>query len=248
MSWLPRKRVLLAIHRWIGIGAALFLIILSITGLLLNHTGRLQLDTIKIRHPIFLNLYGIEGADAIDSYQSDGGHMISYINGQLFVDAISIGTGEKPVGIIHATEFTIIATKSQLIVVDPDQGLVERLEGDSLPYDSLESVGKREGGEPVLIADNGQWVADPEWLSFEPYTGELMPVRIQSTDLNSEQMEQVLKHYRGEGISLYRILLDLHSGRLFGSTGRTMADLTAVAVILLLFTGVTGWFKKTKKK
>ena len=56
---LPRKRTLLAWHRWMGIASAAFLVVLSLTGLVLNHSEFLRLDQIHIRSGLILKRYGI---------------------------------------------------------------------------------------------------------------------------------------------------------------------------------------------
>ena len=56
---LPRKRTILAWHRWLGLASALFLLSLSITGLALNHTEFLKLDQVQVKNSFLLKRYGI---------------------------------------------------------------------------------------------------------------------------------------------------------------------------------------------
>ena len=46
-------------HRYIGLAAALFVIVLTVTGLLLNHTEELGLDSSSVQSDTLLDWYGI---------------------------------------------------------------------------------------------------------------------------------------------------------------------------------------------
>ncbi len=45
--------------------------------------------------------------------------------------------------------------------------------------------------------------------------------------------------YRGNGLPLERIILDLHSGRMFGTFGEYVMDIVALLFIFLALSG--GW-------
>ncbi|MGD2138685.1 MAG: hypothetical protein PVF08_10545, partial [Gammaproteobacteria bacterium] len=57
-------------HRYFGLVTALFVVILSITGLALNHTGELQLDARHVRSDTLLDWYGIHVPDTLVSYRA----------------------------------------------------------------------------------------------------------------------------------------------------------------------------------
>ena len=50
-----------------------------------------------------------------------------------------------------------------------------------------------------------------------------------------------------ETLTLDRVILDLHTGRFFGTAGRIIMDLAAVAMLLLAFTGIRLWRLRSKK-
>ncbi|MDP4879953.1 MAG: PepSY domain-containing protein, partial [Opitutales bacterium] len=81
---LPRKRTILAWHRWMGFASALFLLVLSVTGLLLNHTERLGLDDITIRNSMILDRYGMAAGNEITAYRIHESNTIAHLDGQLF--------------------------------------------------------------------------------------------------------------------------------------------------------------------
>ncbi|MFT5351416.1 MAG: hypothetical protein ACI9MF_002239 [Gammaproteobacteria bacterium] len=54
----------------------------------------------------------------------------------------------------------------------------------------------------------------------------------------------MLSLYRGKGLSLERILLDLHSGRLLGNAGVFIVDLAALFFVFLALSGSWMWLRK----
>ena len=61
--------------------------------------------------------------------------------------------------------------------------------------------------------------------------------------LPDELIATVAAGYRGEGVSYERLLLDLHSGRLFGRIGSLVVDGAALCLLVLALTGAYMWFK-----
>jgi hypothetical protein len=55
--------------------------------------------------------------------------------------------------------------------------------------------------------------------------------------------QAIARHYRGSGPSLERFLLDLHSGRIFGSVGILIYDLLALAIAFLALSGLLLWVR-----
>ena len=51
---------------------------------------------------------------------------------------------------------------------------------------------------------------------------------------------------RGPGINLEKFILDLHTGSLFGLSGKIISDLAALALIFLTMTGLYNLWKRKK--
>ena len=50
--------------------------------------------------------------------------------------------------------------------------------------------------------------------------------------------------YRGYGLTLERVLLDLHSGRVLGSAGVLLVDAAAILFLLLAISGLWLWSRR----
>jgi uncharacterized iron-regulated membrane protein len=56
--------------------------------------------------------------------------------------------------------------------------------------------------------------------------------------------ETLEKTYRGVGLPLERVMLDLHSGRILGRAGVYLVDTAAVLFLLLAISGVWLWARR----
>jgi hypothetical protein len=243
---LPRKRTILAWHRWLGIFSALFLLSLSITGLALNHTEFLRLDQITIRSSFILNRYGMASGSGITAYRIHGSDTLSHLDGQLFYNNAPIATTGKPLGIIESDPISVVATSEALLYLTADGELIETVPSSQLPYQTLSAVGHTTNGTPVLVTDAGRFTPDADWLEFDSYQAGYTVDALPLVELDDASINALLDAFQGGGVSLYRVLLDLHAGRLFGWGGRTAMDLSAVAIIILITSGIGGWLRKSR--
>jgi hypothetical protein len=76
------------IHKWhrkIGITAAFFVMLLVVTGLLLNHTDKLNLQNIFVKSDMLLDWYHIQPKGKVSGFMVDK-HWVSQINSRLYFD------------------------------------------------------------------------------------------------------------------------------------------------------------------
>lgn len=245
---LPRKRVIIAWHRWMGLLSALFLVVLSITGLALNHTERLGLNQIQVRNSWILSKYGMEGGNAISGFRIHEGSTLAHLGGQLFYDGSPLANSEEPIGIFEGDPITVIASGTELIYLSTEGELIEAINSSQLPFSIITAVGQTDSGQAVLVTVEGNWSPDANWLEFTAHEGAYSVEPLSKIELSPGETDAILDSFQGGGISLYRVLLDLHAGRLFGWGGRTLMDLTAVAIILLVTSGIGGWLRKSRKQ
>lgn len=246
-GWLPRKRLILAVHRWLGLLSAVFLVVLALTGLALNHSERLGLNQVTIDNRLILKRYGMTQAADITAFRIHDNDTLVHIDNRILLNGEPLAESGLPVGIYQGDAFSVVASADQLIYLNSDGELVELLPVTQLPFSRLLHLGTGDSGAPVLVAAEGQWQPDPDWLEFRPYTGPYTVDSLVSIDLNESARQELLEAYQGSGPSLYRVLLDLHSGRLFGWGGRTAMDLAALAILLLVSSGISGWLRQSRR-
>jgi hypothetical protein len=241
------KRKLLTLHRWLGLLSAFFLIILSITGLALNHTERLGLDSIQVKTPLLSKLYGMQSSGDIQSYRIQETNTISHVGGQLYYNTKALVSAAQPLALYPNTAFTVIVCPTSLILLSDQGELIEQIKIANLPFKTITAAGRNADAQIILVTESGLWVPDANWLKFSPYNHAYQVDPLLEIDLAQNTAAEILAHHQGQGLSLYRVLLDLHAGRLFGWGGRTLMDLTAIAILFLITSGLSSWFMKSRR-
>jgi uncharacterized iron-regulated membrane protein len=57
-------------------------------------------------------------------------------------------------------------------------------------------------------------------------------------------MAVLLESFRGRGLTLERLILDLHSGRIFGAYGIYVMDAAAIVLLWLSGSGLWVWWRR----
>ena len=235
-----QRRQLLNIHRWVGTFCALFLILLSVTGLLLNHNVRLGLDRWIIRSPFILKRYGMVPEGPIESIRM-GTQIVGRLDGVLYVNAVPIVKTGALIGGFEQEGVLIIGHAKGLVLLELETGdLIDEIE---LKSGELNAFGRLDSGREVFKAGDVFYGIDVHLSELEALEGDLRwsgPIKSGGT-LPGPIEEEMLVHYAGEGISVYRVLLDVHAGRFFGVGGTVVMDLTAISVLYLVGSGLLAW-------
>lgn len=242
---IPRKRAILAFHRWLGIVSALFLFVLSLTGLALNHTEALGLNKVTLDNAFILSRYGMDSGSGMTAHRIHESATIVHFHGRLYHDEGLLAEAGPPVGIHEGEGFSVVATPDALVYLTAEGELIERVGFLSLPFGRVDYMATGADGRPVLVTDAGPVLPDTDWLEFHPHEGAFTVLPLEHIEPGEDLRGAILDGHQGSGPTLYRVLLDLHSGRLFGWGGRTVMDLTAVAILLLLSSGFAGWLRRS---
>jgi uncharacterized iron-regulated membrane protein len=227
-------------HRRIGLVAALLLAWLAISGVLLNHTETLGLDRRYVGAAWLLDWYGIEGPGEITGFRV-GGHWLTQVGERLYWNDRPLpGEYRRLSGAVLVNGEIAAATAAEILLLTQDGRLAEILDSAHGVPDGIEQVGLDDGHllvrtrERVYAAGTGmmRWRGtrpqDPEWA--------------RPTEVPEALRARLSADYRGRVLTLERVLLDLHSGRLPGPGGVVLMDLAAVSLLLLAGIGVWMWF------
>ena len=233
-----RLVVLRFLRRWharLGIAAVLFFLILAATGVALNHGRDFRLDGRYLHLAWLARWYGIK-ADPPKNVFRSGRHDLVAANGRWLLDGRVSGENlPQPIGVAEMADLFVVASDSAMYVYRHDGGLVERLERLALPALPLEAVGSRDG-KLILKTASGTF-ASTDAVSWKPVTDQGMSWS-QPTQL-TEADRLRLRATLTPGITVQQVLLDLHSGRIFGRYGELFVDL--MAVILAALSLIGGW-------
>jgi len=226
-------------HRRIGLAASLLVLLLSVTGIQLNHIDVLNWDKKPLKSAWLLSLYGVESA-SITSYQVDANWLSSLGDGRVYWNEQLLSECEGDfVGALNYQGRVLVACSELLILVTESGDVIERLGSVYQLPRPLEALGFC--GETLCFQAMGvvhqvdierlRW---PKYLLQAPFEPAL------SMPLPTGRRKSLLADYYSGGITWERVLLDLHSGRLLGM-GPWLMDIVALLLILLALSGLLLW-------
>lgn len=231
------------LHRSFGAGAAVFVIFMVLSGLIINHSNGLGLDQRHVSQSFLLSWYGLDGPEHIHSFKVDS-DWISFAGSQLYLNGDSVSTLANGVGAVAGSGMLIAAGGEELLLLGRDGILIERIPWGSHGTGSIESIGQLENGLVVIKTNNRLWSADADLLNWQQVKDTITSPAWSHSEPAPEALRlAITQQYRGGGLSLEQLLLDLHSGRVFGSIGVLVYDLLALAIGFLAISGLLLWFR-----
>lgn len=228
-------------HRRTGIAAVIIMLIVAVTGILLNHTGGLGLAKRSVDQRWLLATYGI-ASPTYTSFQLTDDWISTDEKQQLYRNDqyLSECRGHLK-GVALLDNGFAVACEQELIIFDDQAQVLDRVSAVyGLPVPVVQ-IGRCDiqlclaTAERVFRFDSVQLsfmpLVDSEIVWSKPAS---LPVRIRI---------QLLDKHQGQGLTWERVLLDLHSGRLFGNVGVWVFDLAALLLFFLSVSGFVLWFQ-----
>ncbi len=231
------------LHRYTGYFAIFFVLILSITGLILNRTVDLELNDKYIKSNLLALHYGIAPKTAPLHFKIKD-HYLSWSSGILFLNFEKLTAfNSPPIGIISIREYYIFAARKEILLTQKNGVVIETI--TNFPFDEdIASIGKNNRGKINIRVKSGLYQTDENFTKWDRVKAKNI---IWSAPLkNTKQLDQSVNNaYMGKGISLYKFILDLHSGKILGKYGSYLMDFSAIALIIL---SISGLFNRKKSK
>ena len=229
-------------HRFFAVAGALFIIFLVLTGMAINHGELLGLGRHSIEKSWLLGWYGLREPARLESVALKD-RTLTWAGNRLYLDGMEIATTNgTPVGAVLTPDLIIVAQNRTLLLLTPGGDLVERLQVPQIEAGTIETIGLSRFG--LVVLKSGSWLlqADQELLDWQPLPEAGRPVQWSVWVPTPKVIhEQVVRNHQGPGLSLEQLLLDLHSGRFFGSTGVIIYDLLALILLTLALSGLILW-------
>ena len=231
------------LHRPLGAGAAVFVIFMVLSGIAINHSGGLGLDKRHLSQSFLLSWYGLDGPEEIHSF-AVGNDWLSFAGSQLYLNERPVETISNGVGAVAIGDMLVAAGSDELLLLNQAGQLIERSPWDPTEAGAIESIGVFADGTVVVQSESQLWMTDSDLLSWQRAENDITSPRWSSSEpIPLNLNEAITRQYRGNGPSLERVLLDFHSGRIFGSIGLLVYDLLALAVGFLAISGVILWLR-----
>lgn len=233
------------LHRWIGLAALVFVLLLATTGIALNHTSAWRLDEAYVGWAWLLRAYGIEAPPPSASFAA-AGNRATLLGGRLYVEGREVARNiDTLAGVAAVGERVAVAAGSEVFLLTASGDLVERMDLASALPGAIAAVGVADG-RVVLRTGAALFRFDDDLLNVEPAPAlQEAGVRWSAPSaVPPDDVARLQNLYRGRGVTVERLLADLHSGRLFTRFGVLLMDLVAVLLIVLGITGLLMWRRR----
>jgi hypothetical protein len=225
-------------HRRIGASAALFLIWIVISGWLLNHSDSLNLAHSEIHSPALAHWYKLNYQTPTQGFTHNK-HWLMNSDDILLLDGKKINTPfSHALGLAAQDKFTAIANMHEILLLDEQQSLIDKLSDSSLPIKNISQIGS--GCNGIVISDNQQNFSTSDGLAWQVCNENI--IWSQTEILNAQQIAQ-LKPQIVPAVSVEKLLIDLHTGRFFGRYGAYVVDTVGLCLLLLALSGLWLFFK-----
>ncbi len=229
-------------HRQGGLILSFFLLLLTISGVLLNHTVDFGLHDKSVPPTIAARYYS---AEAVYGYNVDS-HYFYVLGDALFMDniAVTVCAGDLSGVVTNAGEF-VIGCDNELILVSAEGVYIERLgSAHGVPL-GLSGVGQVK--DKVLLRASNTSTNIPTIYAFDPVT--LSTTTLSTTTLSTTLEETARGEFPDlevipanvvlkETVSWEQFILDLHSGHFLGQGGVWLMDFVALLLVLLAISGI----------
>jgi len=233
-------------HRRAGLFSAFVLIVLTITGVMLNHTSDIGLNKQFVGQSWLLKFYGIPEPELVSFSLptttitgDDKGYLYRASEPLQACRGALVGVAVDGAGFIAACE-------QELLFFDANGSLVEKVSavfGLPTPLEHLDRCGE----QICLQTPKRLFELDVEKLSFAPLVG-VKPQWSEPVTLAKPVRQAIVNRSRGQGLNWEQVLLDLHSGRLFGAPGVWVVDIAAVLLFFLAVSGFVLWYQHLSVK
>jgi len=240
-------------HARVGAMAAIFFLLLSVSGLALNHTDVLNLAKYQVHTNWLMRWYGLKPTVPTHGYLFKDGYFAAsgerwVMDDHLLLDQGLSETKQNLVGAIAWGDIRAIASADSLYLYLPDGQLVDKLSGTDLPNRPIKRlgiIGSSSTPKLVLSTAQGNFVSD-DGLTWQALIDD-QPVWASEQALSNKVSVNLNKSF-GPSLPLERIILDLHSGRIFRRYGPMLMDIAAIGLIILSLSGVWIYLRTVRRK
>ncbi|OGV70588.1 MAG: hypothetical protein A3K19_06580 [Lentisphaerae bacterium RIFOXYB12_FULL_65_16] len=240
-----KQRILRHVHRVAGLVCVAFTLLLVATGIMLNHTGPLDLGQRRIGNRWVLRWYGLRAPPTLQGY-AVGEHWLTQAGETLYFDARPVAQPHGPiVGAVVVDGAYAAATANVLFLFTADGQLIEELGvASGLPADIQ---GMAAADAQLLFKTPSTIIATTIALDSWTPTPAAQAAWATPSTLPAALTTELEPFLVGEGVSWERLIMDLHSGRIIGPVGVWMTDLIAVLLLVLAGSGLVMYSFRPKR-
>lgn len=235
------------LHRWLGLLLLVPLLTAALTGVALNHSAELGLANRHLTNSLVRNQYGMILRGYPLAFGLAGKASAARWDSHLFFRDQILDSTENLVGAVPLRDGVSVVTEKAVHYFGLDGTLIETLDSASLPDIPIIRAGRTPALTLALETSQGVFTADSELIGFTPAGPETSVEWSEKVEPAKADRELWEKTYLGDGVPLDRVILDIHSGRFFGTWGKWVWDLLVFGILILSGTGLVLFLKSVKR-
>ena len=230
-------------HRRTGLLSAGVLIVLCITGVVLNHSAHLALDQTSVRAPWVLKAYGINVPVFKGLVLRD--HWLTQVGSMLYWHDQALGGCEgNLLGAFEGDQFWWVACSGSIVLFNQANERVESIDANLGLPTPISAAGFC--GTEFCIHASAAYLVDLNALQWQPTALPLHAKALQPLPAALQAHYQLL--YVGDNLTWERVFLDLHAGRFLGAPGPWILDAFVAIFLFLSASGFYLWYSAKKSK
>lgn len=250
----PRRNISVFLRDWhkrAGLFAFLFMGWLGVSGVLINQSSSWGYDTDPIYWNWVMWLYGLKPEPPQSGFLANG-HWLALTPEGTVLDAKPVLPPVKlPLGFVAGGSvqqpLLFIANAEHVAVVTPDGARYDELRPPILPVSAVRRIGTVTGVPgSIAVQDLDAFQsadAGSNWKPVDPAGVEWSG----ATELPDAERDRLLPFSR-PSVTLEHILIDAHSGVLFGRGGVYVINAVGIAAVWLAISGVWMWLRTSRRR
>lgn len=231
-------------HRRLGLVVAVLVVMLVVTGILINHSQSMGWHHKPVFSHWLARLYQIPPSVASQGYPVSD-HWIAQLDNTIFLDDVPLVSCSDPLlGALQLSDLMAVVCGDSLWLFESSGELVEQVRG--VPANGLQLgtdaglvLVKTAAGIAAYDDDQGGWQEQALTESILWLTPRLLP---------SSLANKLTQQAPIPGLNRERVLLDIHSGRILGDLGVWIVDGAAVVMLILACSGFLTWYGRYRKR
>ena len=244
------------LHKYIGFTFSIFILHLTITGILLTYPKLFNVDEKYTNNFYLLKKYNMQTYKDVIQYNNSKKEIIT-INNNLYLDRKFIDNNkEKTISAIYNinSKSLYVLNKSEIIIYEFE--LIEDvLEIKDILYlpnrENFIQIGIDQKHNIFLKSNNHEYMIDKD-NSYKKVAKLINNKLVWSKGniVNKDIAKSYLKIHQGNGVSILRILTELHNGKFFGSIFTFILFIASLSLIFLTLSSFifgTNYLKKKRK-
>lgn len=231
-------------HRRLGIIAAVFVVVLSITGIALQHAPAFGLDRTPLGSATLARWFGAD-APSITAFRIDD-QWVSAAGDGLWLDDQRIASIDptRPKGAVATGfGFVLVGGDGSATLFNASGQRLEHLYPSSGLPGPVERIGRDSKGRIVIESEHRIWGVGRDWLEFTPRDDVSVEWPVAEA-LPEELSDRIQEAELARAVTWERLILEIHSGRLAGPVGVFVMDAAALLLLVLAITGIILWRRR----